>query len=65
VYLFLISNFIGVGKSMFNTNYILIFQNTKNGYGLSNLVIIIVYLSLFFTMYVKYKMNEEKYGENV
>lgn len=60
-----LGSLIGVWKSMFNTNYLLIFQNTKNDYDLSNLVIIIVYLLLFFTMYVKYKMNEGKYDKNV
>jgi membrane protease YdiL (CAAX protease family) len=60
-----LGSLIGVGKSMFNTNYLLIFQNAKNGYDLSNLVIIIVYLLLFFTMYVKYKMNEGKYDKNL
>lgn len=51
---------IGSGKSMFNTNFILVFQNTKNYDFLSSLITIIVFVILLVAVMVKYKVKDIK-----
>ena len=53
----------GVGKSIFNTNLILVFENAKSDEFLANLIIVIAFGLLFLALVVKYKMDESKQKE--
>src|SRR5665648_1032755 len=50
----------GVGKSIFNTNLILVFESVKSDDFLASLIIVIAFGLLFLTVAVKYKMDEAK-----
>jgi len=52
------SSLFGVGKSIFNTNLILVFENAKSDEFLANLIIAIAFGLLFFALVVKHKMDE-------
>lgn len=49
---------VGVEKSMFNTNYLLVFRDVKNGEFWANVVIMSVYLLLLVIMIAKYNRGK-------
>lgn len=54
------SSLFGVGKSIFNTNFILVFESSKSGDFFANLIIVIAFIILFFVVVFKYKMDRAK-----
>ena len=46
---------IGVGKSMFNTNLLMSFNNTQNGDFIANLITVSLFMILFLIIRIKYK----------
>ncbi|MGH4049814.1 MAG: CPBP family glutamic-type intramembrane protease [Clostridium sp.] len=59
------SSLFGVGKSMFNTNFILVFESSKTSDFFANLIIVITFIILFFVVVFKYKMDESKGNYNL
>ncbi|GFZ33585.1 hypothetical protein CSC2_41110 [Clostridium zeae] len=55
-----LGSIIGVGKSMFNTNLLINFENIKNGDFIANLMTIVLFIGLFIVIKFIYKKYNTK-----